>query len=311
MVGNKRIKVAVVALSLGIAALGFQLEASAKTSKKIAPAASTTLLDDQSIKGALANFARLLAAGDAAGLAQLWTEDGEYVDEEGVCTRGRKQIQERFTLVFTQDGKPRVQLAADKIKHLAPTVALVEGVVQRDEEGQTRPGSHFAMVMVKSDSGWLMSSAAERTVVSTSHYDYLRQFDWIIGDWSSSTDAATVHMKAEWLPNKNFILCKYETKKADGTVAVDIQLIGWDPIIEQARSWHFDNAGGFGQGVWSRVNNQWLCDTTGVEGDGSTTKSRNIISLTNADAFTWASVHRSVDGMAVGDAPALQVQRVR
>jgi uncharacterized protein (TIGR02246 family) len=315
MVASNHLKLAFSVLSLGIVFLSGADPAMAKSSKKTSSQTSKSAKtsapqgDEQAIRAQLANFSKQLAAGDAAALAQLWTEDGEYEDEDGSLTKGRKEIEKRFAMVFSQDGKPQVHLAADTVKFLAPSVALVEGLVQREHDGQTRPGSHFSLVMVRGDSGWLLTRAAERSLIATSNYDYLRHFDWIIGDWGAESNAATVHMKAEWVPSKNFILCKYETKKADGAQSVDMQIIGWDPLLDQARSWHFDSSGGFGQGLWSKANNQWICDTTGVESDGSTTKSQNIISVTGADSFTWTSVNRSVDGMAVGDAPSLQVKR--
>jgi uncharacterized protein (TIGR02246 family) len=318
MVASNHLKLTALALSLGIIfCSGLNQSAYAKTAKKSSNQTTKSLKgaaplgDEQAIRAQLVDFSKMLGTGDSKALAQLWTEDGEYVDEDGTQTKGRKAIEQRFALVFSQDGKPHVQLPADTVKFLAPTVALVEGTVQRDDEdGQTRPGSHFAIVSVKGDSGWLISRAAESTVVSTSNYDYLRQFNWLIGEWDSHNENASVHMKAEWVPSKNFILCKYETKKTAGGQSVDMQIIGWDPLLNQPRSWHFDSSGGFGQGLWSKDKNHWICDSTGVESDGSETKSRNIISVTGANAFTWSSVNRSVDGMAVGDAPSLEVQRI-
>jgi len=316
MVASNQVKFAVLALSLGIAfSSGSSQAVQAKSAKKAAAAAAKSAKavpqgDEQAVRAALADFSKLLDAGDAAGLSALWTEDGEYTDEDGNQTKGRKEIQQRFSMIFSQEGKPKVKLVPDSVSFLAPTVAMVEGSVQRNQEGQTRPESHFSLVMVKGDSGWLMSRASERQIVATSNYDNLRHFDWLIGDWDAQSSSATVHMKAEWVPSKNFILCKYETKKADGGHAIDMQIIGWDPVLDQPRSWHFDSSGGFGQGLWSNANNQWVCDATAVERDASTTKSRNIITVTGPNAFTWSSTNRSVDGMAVGDAPSLQVQRV-
>jgi uncharacterized protein (TIGR02246 family) len=317
MVANKHIKLAALAFSLGIAlSSGINEMAVAKSSKKTSKQATTSAKDgapqgeEQTIRANLSNFSKLLAAGDAKGLAALWAEDGEYVDEDGYQTKGRKEIEQRMARTFSQDGRPQVQMAADTVKFLAPTVALVEGTVEREHDGQTRPASHFSLVFVKGDSGWLLTRVAERVLVATSNYEKLRHFDWIIGDWDAKSTAASVHMKAEWVPSKNFILCKYETKKADGGHSIDMQIIGWDPILNQPRSWHFDSSGGFGQGLWSKVSNQWICDTTAVESDASETKARNVITVTSPNAFTWSSTNRSLDGMAVGDAPSLSVERV-
>ncbi|MBS1990855.1 MAG: SgcJ/EcaC family oxidoreductase [Cyanobacteria bacterium SZAS LIN-3] len=315
MVASNQLKLTALTLSLGIiASMSVNVPALAKSKAGSSKTATTTKTsaqsDEAAIRAQIVEMGKQLAAGNAALLAAIWAEDGEYVDEDGNKCSGRKQIQDRFTAVFSQDGKPQVHLLADSIKFLAPTVAIVEGKVQRDRGNQSLPDSQFSLVMVKGANGWLLSRASESPVVSRSNYDYLRQLDWIIGEWDAKGPNATVHLKAEWVPSKNFIVCKYETKKNDGTVSVDMQIVGWDPILGQPRSWHFDSTGGYGQGFWSKVNNQWVCDASGVETDGSTTKSRNIMTVKGKDTFDWTSVNRSVDGMAVGDAPALQVQRI-
>jgi uncharacterized protein (TIGR02246 family) len=313
MVAKNHYKLAVLALSLGIAvSSGMCQAAQAKSARKSSSQATKSAPqgDEQAIHAELADFGKVLASGDAKGLAALWTEDGEYVDVDGTQTKGRKEIEKRFAMVFGQDGKPHVQLTADTVKFLSPNVAMVDGKVRREHDGQTLPDSSFSMVLVKGDANWLIARASESALVATSNYDYLRQFDWLIGEWSAESGSTSVHMKAEWVPSKNFILCKYETKKADGGQSVDMQIIGWDPLLEQPRSWHFDSSGGFGQGIWSKVKNEWNCDASGVESDGSTTKSRNVFVVTGPNAFTWSSVNRSVDGMSVGDVAALPVQRV-
>jgi len=313
MVASNYIKFAALALSLGITVFGgINDQAFAKSTKKksdTSTAAKSTQGDEPAVRAQLAEMARQLAAGNAAQLAALWALDGEYVSEDGDRARGRKEIENRFSNLFAQ-GKPQVSLVADSVKFLAPTVAVVEGTVQRVRDGQTVPDTHFSLVLVKGADGWLMNRASESPMVSTSNYDYLRQLDWIIGEWDAKGANATVHLKAEWVPSKNFIICKYETKKADGSTSVDMQVIGWDPILSQPRSWHFDSSGGYGQGFWTKANNQWVCDASGVESDGSTTKSRNIMSVKGSNSFDWSSINRSVDGMAVGDASPLQVQRI-
>ena len=301
---------AAAALSLGINCAGVQNAWAKPTSKKVVTEVKiTTGSDTTPVRAQLVNFANMLAAGDAAGLAAMWTADGEYIDEDGVSLKGRSAIQDRFNSVFKDDGKPQVKLVAEDIKFVAPTVALVEGKVEHTGDSATLTESRYSAVMVRNESGWQFTRVAERSVGVTASYDYLRQMEWLIGEWTAQNNGVSVHMRAEWLPNKNFILCRYETKKPSGNI-VDIQVIGWDPIQEKPRSWSFDNSGGYGQGFWVKAGSQWICDSQGVENDGSITRSRNIMNITSPTAFSWSSVHRSVNGMSVGDAPALEVQRV-
>jgi uncharacterized protein (TIGR02246 family) len=317
------VKGSAIALALGIFTVaglgqGFTTPAyaRAKKPKSLEPVKTTNVVarpegDVAAIQSQLINFSRILATGDAAALAALWTADGEYIDEDGATVKGRNDIQQRFALVFNENGKPQIKLISEEVKFLAPTVALIEGKAQRNREGTATSDSRFSLVMVKGEGGWLFSRVSERAAVTaSSNYENLKQMEWIIGEWSAQNSSASVHMFAEWMPNKNFIVCKYDTKKANGASSVDMQIIGWDPLVEKPRSWHFDNSGGYGQGFWSKVGTQWICDASGVESDGSVTRSKNLMNVTAANGFTWSSVQRSVNGMAVGDAPALQVQRV-
>jgi len=210
MVASNHIKFAALALSLGIIVFnGVNDQAFAKSTKKkteVTVTTKSTVGDEPAVRAQLAEMAKQLAAGNAAQLAALWAIDGEYIDEDGNRARGRKEIENRFSGLFSQGGKPQVHLAADTVKFLAPTVAIVEGTVQRDRDGQTMPDSHFSLVLVKGADGWLMSRASESPVVATSNYDYLRQLDWIIGEWDAKGSNASVHLKAEWVPSKNFII---------------------------------------------------------------------------------------------------------
>ncbi len=315
---STKLRIAVLAVSLGIAG-SFGLGADAvlaKSAKKSSaqsgqPAKSANpQSDEQSIRDFVSRFSKLHEAGDAKGLSALWAEDCEYVDIDGTQTRGRKDLETRFASVLADKSNLHMQVAADSVKFLSPTVVLAEGTVQREQGGQIQTDSRFTLILVKGADGWLISRASERPFVASTNYDYLKAFSWIVGNWSAQNEGTTVNLSAEWVPSKNFILCRYVTTKPTGKTSVDMQIIGWDPILNQPRSWHFDNTGGFGQGLWSKVNNQWSCDAHGVERDGSTTKSRNIFVVTGPDKFNWSSQDRSVNGMAVGDAASLTVQRV-
>ncbi len=75
-----------------------------------------------------------------------------------------------------------------------------------------------------------------------------------------------------------------------------MQLIGWDPAAKQIRSWVFDSDGGFGQGTWTRKDNRWSNQQSGVLPDGRKSSSVNIFTYLDDDTFTLQSINRMVDG---------------
>jgi hypothetical protein len=75
-----------------------------------------------------------------------------------------------------------------------------------------------------------------------------------------------------------------------------LQVIGWDPVAKQIRSWIFDSGGGFGEGLWTKKDNRWNIQATGTLPDGSKSSSVNIITFVDDNTLTWQSVNREAGG---------------
>jgi hypothetical protein len=75
------------------------------------------------------------------------------------------------------------------------------------------------------------------------------------------------------------------------------------------RSWVFDSEGGFGEGVWRRVGNDWNVETTSTLNDGSQGSATNIYTPIDDNTFTWKLVDRQVDGEPQGDIDEIPVCR--
>ncbi len=267
--------------------------------------------DEAGIKAQLQALSRAVANADAKAVAALWTEDGIFVDNDGIQTTGRAALEKRFAETFLETGKQAVEFTPENIRFLANTVAFSEGIVSRKVAGAPAvPETRYTTLFVKQDGTWLISSATETTLVAQSNYDHLRALAWLIGEWSAEKDGGSVHMKAEWAPSKNFIQCKFETQKPGEPQRIDSQVIGWDPRAEQVVSWNFNSSGGFSNGSWTREGRQWLVNVSGVQQDGSTSKAVNVISPGDPNTFTWQTVQREVDGEPVGDTEPLKVLRV-
>ncbi len=266
--------------------------------------------DEAAVKAQLSALKACVLNGNAKAMANLWTEDGRYIDDQGNAFQGRASLEKNFGDVFQQDGKRQVEIVAETLRMPSGNVALIDGIVKCKEGGEVVPATRYSMVLVKQKGDWLISSATETPILSTATLNPLQPLDWLIGDWSAVRDGATVTMKAEWVPSKNFIQCRYDIKKPNEPDRTEMQIIGWDPREQRPVSWTFDSSGGWGQGKWSRGHEQWVVDASGVERDGSVTTSTNIYSDTDANDFSWQSVNRRLDGISVGDTVPLKVQRV-
>ena len=242
----------------------------------------------------------------------MWTDDATYIDSEGFEYRGRKAIEDRFSVVLKRQGRPDVTFSPKTVKMLAPGALLAEGTVLRKvASGALMPETRYSIVFVKQSGQWLISSATETEIVETVDANPLEALSWLIGEWRAEGNGVIVNLKADWTANKNFITCTYVAKSTGDLAPVESrQVIGFDPNKNLPVSWHFDSTGGFGNGDWIKKNDQWIVDNSGTERNGKMTNACTIFTLVNPDQFTWQSVERHVDGEPVSDTNVLKVSRV-
>ncbi len=321
MIAYKMPKAAVVALSLGVAALCIasnpaDAKATGKAEKKNKTASAKQLKSDGSqivqaaVHGQLSKITKALADLDAKSMAALWTEDGTYIDEAGAVFKGRVAIHDCFAETFNAGDRPQLELVNDSLRLLSDGVALSEGVVRIKGFAKGSSETRYSIVFVKQNGNWLISSATETPVTSAAEGNPLEELAWLVGDWTGEKNGGTVEMKAEWAANKNFITCTYETKKSNAGKSVQSrQVIGWDPRNDQPISWNFDSNGGFGLGLWVKNGKRWEISVSGVERDGSTSSATNVMAVDDSNNFVWQSLNRSVDGVAFTDTAPLKIRR--
>ncbi len=89
----KRTPIAIV----GIGYLSLSAALAADTSEKPASPEAT------SITNQAAEYEKAYNAGDAKGLARFFTDDVEYIDENGQLTEGRSDIEQLLTETFAEN----------------------------------------------------------------------------------------------------------------------------------------------------------------------------------------------------------------
>ena len=110
------------------------------------------------------------------------------------------------------------------------------------------------------------------------------------------------------VPDGNFLLQEMTIQVEGRDVMQVTQRIGWDPLAQRIRSWVFDTEGGFGEGVWTRLDNSWVIKSTGVRVEGTTASATSVIVPTGKDGYIWRVHDRVVGDDAL---PALEVKVVR
>jgi uncharacterized protein (TIGR02246 family) len=255
--------------------------------------------DEAGVRKAIASYVDAFNQGDAAAVAAHWSETGEWIDPEGTPIQGRDAILAEMKTYFSGEEKPRIELLDLSVRFLAPSVAVEEGRALVTRAGEVASESSYLAIHVRENGKWQLSSVRElapRPLPPPSHYEQLRELEWMIGQWIDDQGGTSVTMRGEWTANRNFISRSF-TVMIEGRIDMSgTQVIGWDPAAKTIRSWVFDSDGGFFQGVWSRTDDQWSIQSVGVLPDGRKGSMTSIIRLLDADTFTMQSVSREVAG---------------
>ena len=241
---------------------------------------------------------------DAKALAALWSPEAVYVDPEtGDEAVGREEIEKEFAETFKGLKDAKLEVDVKSIKFLSPNVAVESGAARVVSPKEKPDESTYKALFVKRDGIWLLDRVTEEEPPAApapppSNYEHLKDLEWMVGSWidNDDDDNATIQTDCDWAKNKNFMHRSFAVVIGDQVNMAGMQIIGWDPVAKQIRSWVFDSDGGFAEGKWTHKGNRWLIQQTGTLPDGSKSSAVNIIKKIDNDSFTWQTVQRSVNG---------------
>jgi uncharacterized protein (TIGR02246 family) len=263
--------------------------------------------DEDAIRKSSADFVKAMEKGDAKAVAAFWTEQGEYIGDDGTTIRGRKAIEAAYEKTFGKVKKLKLDITVESIRFPSKDTAIEEGYAKAFKGGAEQPTtSRYSVLHVREGGRWLMALLREWPDEGVS----LRDLDWLIGAWEGKTPDAEIRTTYEWDGKKNSIRCHFTIKQPEHTL-VGTQVILRDPRTGSLRAWLFDDDGGFGDSVWSRDGKRWLIEASGVQSDGGELTATNILTPVDKDSFTWQSTERTLDGEQLPNVPPVKVRRVK
>jgi uncharacterized protein (TIGR02246 family) len=236
---------------------------------------------------------------DAKAVAGMWSPDAVYIDPNtGVEAVGREEIEREFSETFSQVQDARLEVRVDSVQFVSPNVAIENGTVRIIRPGSEPEVSAYSAVNIKRDGQWLLDRVTEEQppAAPPSNYEQLKELEWMIGSWIDQDENATIQTDCQWTKNRNFITRSFAVVVGDEIDLAGMQVIGWDPVAKQIRSWVFDSDGGFGEGKWTRKGDRWLIQQASTLPDGSKSSAVNIITYIDNDSCTWQSINRVVGG---------------
>ena len=247
--------------------------------------------DEQAIRDTTRRYLAALDQGDTKALADFWTADGDFVDENSRKFSAREFIA-GDTKAENEPARPKVKVLSAGIRFLTADSAIEDGTTELIEP-DGRPSlarGRFTAIWVRQDGQWRIASLREARggQVASTQAD-LAKLDWMVGDWTATHDQTTMDVSIRWNATHTFLERDFSVLKDGKPVFSGQQRVGFDPLRRRIRSWNFDAAGGFGDGLWTASGDSWIVQGDGVLPDGTRSATISVFTPEGKDHFSWKS----------------------
>ncbi|MCA9101372.1 MAG: SgcJ/EcaC family oxidoreductase, partial [Planctomycetales bacterium] len=229
--------------------------------------------DEAAIRASADAFVEAFNRHDAAAVAQLWTENGEYVDEAGQRYEGRAAIQHEYEQFFAEHKDVSISIAIAAIRLVSPETAIEDGsaVVDPVPPGPPSRSKYVAVHSKGPDGNWRLASVRDYHVGVPTTYDHLSRLEPFVGSFSAEHGGMRVEVNGHWNHNKSFLRRDFEVFRDGQAIESATEVIGWDPTSRQVASWSFAADGGHAKSVWTPLDNGWIVASDGMTADGTPT----------------------------------------
>jgi uncharacterized protein (TIGR02246 family) len=269
--------------------------------------------DEDAIRHSAEAFTTAYNAHNAKAVSELFALKAEFTDEDGNLIKGREAIEQDFATMFKNFPECKVDVDVTSVRVLTPNIALEEGIV-RAQPVPDNPAnsSSYVAVHVKVDGHWLIASVSDFEDDDSEELtpsDHLQQLAWMEGSWIDESPDSIVKTSCRWDDSGNYLLHEFYVQIAGGLSASGSMRIGWDPLSGQLKSWLFDADGSYSEGLWIRVDNEWIVKCHGVNAAGQVTSAVNVFRYLDNDTMTWRSYDRVTGGNPSASIPENVIKR--
>lgn len=268
--------------------------------------------ENDEFKSLMSNYMDAFNQRNADKLASLWAENAVYVDlTSRESMQGRDAIRDYFKEQFenTEEETLKITITESTVKE--PGKATIKGAAEVTSEGETEK-SIFVADLTKENDSWLLQKVLEVDIQPfPSHYEELKDLEWLVGKWSGENDNAKITSNVTWDKYKNFLTATFEVVVLEQVIFQGHQVIGWDPEKKKIRSWVFDSDGGFAEAFWTKQGNHWYVNSVSIIPDGRKGSATNIYTKIDDNTFTFASEDREVGGKFLPNVKPLQIHKMQ
>jgi len=268
--------------------------------------------DEADIRKAAEALALAFEKGDPKAIGSFFTDEGEYVDDDGTTIHGRAALEKAYTEFFAKRPELKAETKTDKVRFLSKDTAVEEGTFTVRAKDRPADATRYSALYVREDGRWRIAMLKEWGDEKTKQPD-LQDLGWLIGAWELDGPEQYARTSYEWSESKKFIVCKFTiTQKKDKALfSTGTQVIGIDPAYGLIRGWTFSSDGGIGEATWTHDGDRWVIDSHATLADGSATSAVNHLTRAGDDGFTWRSVERTLQGERLPDIGTVKVRRIK
>ncbi len=270
-------------------------------------------VDAAAIRAAAKMYVDALQRGEAKTLIDLWTTDGDIIDDAGQVLRGRETVA-ATTAGEPAGPRPEFRITETNLRFVTADVAIEDGQVEVTLPGGGTPlEGRFSATWVREAGTWKLAALREARDPEPSGPETLRQLDWMVGEWKAIDETAhgaeaadakpavELTMSVRWNDAHTFLVREMRIRPAhagpEKRSGLEIsQRIGWDPLARRIRSWAFGSDGSHSEATWLRDGGSWVARTASVQPDGSQTSAINVYTFDGTDRCTMRSLHTHVGG---------------
>lgn len=285
-----RITIPALAVLIAISATTLARGQESKTAASI----GATTNDEQAVRQVTQSFVKAFNAGSADKVAALFLSGAELTDDAGNVHKGAAAIKDVVGRFFEKFPGATSTMTADSVWMVSPTLAIEEGqrlVSTKDDRASA--ASRYTLVMSKQQGEWKIASGREvEDDDALTPHDRLKALAWLVGDWVDEDPDAVVQISCRWSEEKNFLLVEFNAKIQGKPAMKSNQRIGWDPLTQKVKSWVFDSDGGYGEGIWSQVEDRWVIKSTAVLPDGQIGSATIVLEPQDKDSYLMKGFDR-------------------
>lgn len=243
------------------------------------------------------DYVRAFNKRDVAALKSMWTPQGEYHNLlTGDKITGHEHIAASLQEFFGQTPGCRLTAQLHAIKMVTESVAKGEGTSALLLPDGTTQATAFVILYVKQGDNWVIDSLTESELPQLTAAQALQDLDWLVGDWQDDTEGITVLTTCKWSRSNAFLIRSFSVQREDEDLQEGTQIIGWDPLYRQIRSWNFFSDGSFGSGFWSKNGDNWLIKSTQTLTDGRVSEGLHVISQITENSMQVQLTSSSIEG---------------